>query len=217
MSFKTPFLVALAAVTLATGAVSPVAASTERELRFRVLLDDSLIGSQVFRVLDDGERESVSIEASMDVKILFVTAYSYRHRNQERWEGDCLETIESATDDNGEKHVVRGKPAADGFVVERIDGRESLPACVRSFSYWAPDRLRGGRLLNSQTGKLEAVELRELGEATIVDRGRQVRARHVALDGKDLHIELWYEVGSDDWLALESATSSGRVLRYVRE
>ncbi len=216
MSIHARIAAALLAALFATAA-APATASTERELRFRVLLDDSPIGSQVFRVRDDGERESVSIEASMDVKILFLTAYSYRHRNEELWAGDCLEAIDSSTDDNGEKLVVSGKPAADGFLVERTDGRENLPACVRSFSYWAPDRLRAGRLLNSQTGKLETIRLRELGEATIVDRGREVRARHVALDGEKLHIELWYEVGSQEWLALESPTNSGRVLRYVRE
>lgn len=213
---RTVATVAAGVLALAVAA-TPSTASTDRELRFRVLLDDSPIGTQVFRVRDDGQRERVSIEASMDVKILFVTAYSYRHRNEETWSGDCLEAIEATTDDNGDRLSVRGRADGQGFLVERTGGREVLPACVTSFAYWAPARLRVGRLLNSQTGELEAVEVRDLGEETVLDRGREVRARRIALDGKDLHIELWYEVGSGDWIALESPTSSGRRLKYVRE
>ena len=160
---------------------------------------------------------SVSIEATMDVKILFLTAYSYRHRNQETWNGDCLSSIDTTTDDNGEEFRVKGAVADDGFVVERTGGRETLPSCVVSYAYWAPDRLRAGRLLNSQTGKYEELALRELGEKTITSRGREVRARHILLDGPGRQIELWYETGSNDWIALESPTDSGRRLKYVRQ
>jgi hypothetical protein len=198
-------------------AAASAASAPEKEFRFQVLLDDSPIGTQVFRVREDGDRSTVTIEAAMDVKILFLTAYTYRHHNEESWNGDCLSSIEATTDDNGEKFRVKGSVAGDGFVVERTGGRETLPSCVVSYAYWAPERLRAGRLLNSQTGKYEQLELRELGEETVTSRGRVVRARHVVLDGAGRRLELWYEIGSNDWIALESPTDSGRLLKYVRQ
>ncbi|MFN2426663.1 MAG: DUF6134 family protein [Candidatus Binatia bacterium] len=209
------------AATIATALVlalwSPsVASAQDRELRFQVLLDGSPIGSQVFRISEEGARTTVSIEATMDVRILFITAYSYRHRNVETWNGDCLSSIDATTDDNGDAFRVKGAVAGDSFKVERTSGKEMLPACVVSYSYWAPDRLRAGRLLNSQTGKYEQLELRELGEASVSYRGQEVRARHIALVGEARYIELWYELGSQEWIALESVTEGGRRLRYVR-
>lgn len=191
-------------------------ADVPKEWRFRVLLDGSPIGSQSFRVTPEGEGSRVSIEAAFDVKFLFVTAYSYRHRNEEVWNGSCLASIESTTDDNGKKFKVSGTKAGESFRVVTDKGREELPPCVVSFSYWAPDRLGAARLLNSQTGEYEPVTLKDLGEETRPLRGQPVKARHLALQGPKLHIDLWY-TADNDWLALESTTTSGRRLRYDRE
>ena len=205
----------LAALFLLAGAAA--ASTTPDELRFDVRLDDAPIGSQVFRIQQGGDQTRVSIEASFDVKFLFVTAYTYRYRNEEVWKGDCLASMDSTTDDNGEPFRVRGTSEGEAFVVDAGKGRDTLPACTASFAYWRPDRLAAGRLLNSQTGEYEAVQLRELGVAKVAFRGRDVDARHVVLEGPRIRIELWYAVDGGDWLALESTTSSGRRLKYLRQ
>ena len=79
-----------------------------REWNFRVLLDDSEIGYHRFRLTDLGDRRQLMSEASFDVRFLFVTAYRYRHVNQEVWGGRCLERIETATDSNGKEVSVKG-------------------------------------------------------------------------------------------------------------
>lgn len=192
-------------------------AGTAGEWNFTVLLEGDPIGRQTFRVADEGPRRRVSIEASMDVKILFLTVYSYRHKNVEAWEDGCLASIESDTDDNGTRFKVRGKREGDAFAVDTGKAHVTLPACVRSFAYWDPEMLRHTSLLNSQTGEYEAVQLREVGEEVVVYRGGQQRARRVALEGPDLRIDLWYSSADKDWLALESKSKNGRIIRYVRQ
>lgn len=213
-----PAAVRIVAIVLSLLAPAAALADTpkEREWRFQVLLDGSPIGSQVFRETRDGQSSRVSIEASFDVKLLFFTAYSYRHRNEETWEGGCLKSMKSTTDDNGKAFRVDARPAGDGLVVETLEGREELPGCIDSFAYWNPAELRSPRLLNSQTGKWEEVTLRELGEETVPYKGQPTRARRVAIVGKDLDISLWY-AGDDDWIALESTLASGRKLYYARQ
>lgn len=212
-----PLALAASLVALLSLPSSATSSTSADELRFDVRLDDSPIGSQVFRIQKDGDRSRVSIEASFDVKFFFVTAYTYRHRNEEVWNGDCLASIESSTDDNGKPFRVRGANEDGAFVVETGKGRETLPSCVVSFSYWNPARLGAGRLLNSQTGEYEAVRLRELGTAKVPFRGRDVDARHVLLEGDKIRIELWYAVEGGEWVALESTTTSGRRLKYLRQ
>lgn len=212
LSFAAALAAALSFLPLPTAAAAPA-----RELRFDVRLDDSPIGSQVFRIEDNGQRSRVSIEAALDVKFFFVTAYTYRHRNVEEWDGSCLASIESTTDDNGKPFRVRGASESGAFVVETTKGRETLPSCVVSFPYWNPALLGAGRLLNSQTGDYESVSLRELGTAKVTYRGSQVDARHVLLEGDKIRIELWYALEGGEWLALESTTTSGRRLKYLRQ
>lgn len=192
-------------------------AGTTGEWNFMVLLEGDPIGRQTFRIDDEGPRRRVSIEASMEVKLLFLTVYSYRHKNVEVWEDGCLASIESDTDDNGARFRIRGKREGDALAVDTGKAYVALPGCVRSFAYWDPEMLRQTRLLNSQTGEYQAVQLREAGEEVIAYRGGQQRARRVALEGPELHIDLWYSSADKDWLALESKSKNGRIIRYVRQ
>jgi hypothetical protein len=203
---------ALGAVLLAAGAAS---ADVPREWRFDVFLDDRAIGEQSFRVTEEDGRTRVAIEADLEVKILFYTAYAYRHRNVEVWDGDCLHSIDSTTDDNGKPFRVRGLREGEAFVVNTASARESVLECVRAFAYWDRERLRGSRLLNSQTGEIEEVRIRSNGSETLRFRGQDVAAERIALEGPGLKIDLWYSTDGD-WLALESDSKGGRRLRYVR-
>jgi len=187
-----------------------------REWRFDVLLEDRPIGSQVFRLTENGSQARMDIEASFDVKILFYTAYTYRHRNEEVWQGDCLASIQSTTDDNGKPFRIRGERNGDGFVIERGTARETLPTCVRSFAYWNPDYLRSANLLNSQTGDYEPVTVIDVGDDVLEVHGMPTKARRVSLKGPKFDIALWYSP-ENDWLALESTSKGGRRLRYVRQ
>ena len=207
-----PLLLALTVLAVAGAAQ----AAEPREWRFKVFLEDKPIGEQVFRLSEDGGRSRLLTEARFDVKVLFFTAYTYRHRNEEIWKDGCLERIESTTDDNGKPFRVRGEVAADGFFVETAKSRVTLPPCVQSFAYWNVDYLHAPKLLNSQTGVYEDVSMRPLGEETLEVRGAPLRARRYVLEGSKLRIDLWYSL-DNEWLALESASKGGRTLRYVRE
>lgn len=202
----------LASTLLAATATAAVA--EEREWRFQVFLEDRPIGQHVFRLSGTRGRQRLVTEASFDVKFLFFTAYSYRHRNEEVWEDGCLKQLQSTTDDNGRLFRVNAVSRADGFVVETPQAKEELGECVRSFAYWNPDYLRAPRLLNSQTGDYEPVALRLIGEDTIAAGGAARPARRYALEGPGFRIDLWYSE-EDRWLGLESASKGGRKLRYV--
>lgn len=185
-----------------------------REWNFTVYLDDKHIGAHRFAVepLPDGGTELVT-EATFDVRILFVNAYRYRHRNTERWRGDCLAAIEAHTDDNGDETRVAGAMADDAFVVTTPAGEQRLPACVMTFAYWNPDVLGQAHLLNSQTGEFLPVTVESLGQEPVAVRGRDVPARRYAIDAGSFRIDLWYSA-QDEWLALETTTEGGRRLRY---
>lgn len=204
------------ALALVLGGAFGARASTPREWRFDVFLGKRPIGTQVVHVTDDGTRERVTTEATFDVNILFVNAYSYRHRNEEVWERGCLASIDSTTNDNGKPFRVKGTSGTDGFAIETQGARATLPACVRTFAYWNPDYLKAQRLLNAQTGEYEDVTLRPLGEEMLEVRGGRRPARRYALEGRQLRIDLWYSP-DDDWLALESSSKGGRTIRYVRQ
>jgi len=189
--------------------VASASAPAQRDYRFSVFLDDTKIGHHHFAIIRDGQRKLVRSEADFAVRILFVTAYSYAHSNEEHWVGSCLQRIRSTTDDNGERLAVTGELQGGTLRLARPGGNTTLDGCVRTFAYWDPQLLDTTRLLNAQTGEYIPVKVTDLGFEFM--QGRE--ARHVRIEGKMLAIDLWYS-RDDEWLALESTTENGARLRY---
>lgn len=211
----------LAALALAVlGAITPNGARAARadaeptqQWRFRVLLDGREVGRHDFVLRTEGSRKVLRSEAALKVKLLFVTAYEYRHEAVEVWDDRCLASIQSRTDDNGRTYEVRGASAGNQFLVESRGARRAGPSCVSSFAYWNPEFLERSSLLNSQTGELVAVEVQPLGGETFPVRGAATRAERYRLKAPGMAIDLWYAPGGS-WLGLESQLEGGRRLRY---
>ena len=180
---------------LATACAIEAHAST-RSWNFRVLLDGREVGWHSFTRAETQEGARVVSEARFDVRFLFLTAYRYEHRAEERWRGDCLVSIEARTDDNGARKDVNVRPSG----------------CLRSFSYWDPAILRAERLLNAQTGEVVPVTFTRIGDENVLVRGQDTRATRHRLSAPGLSIDLWY--AGRDWVALESSVEGGRSLRY---
>ena len=170
--------------------------AVSRSWNFRVLLDGREIGRHTFSREEAGDAARVVVEARFDVRFLFVTAYRYEHRAEERWRGGCLVSLEARTDDNGVRKDVRVQPRD----------------CTWSFAYWDPAILRADRLLNAQTGEVLPVRATALGVETIPVRGRETAATRHRLTAPGLSIDLWYD--GPEWVALESSVEGGRRLRY---
>ena len=179
---------------------------------FRVLLDGSEIGKHQFTVARSGDEREVRSEAQYDVRVVFVSVYRYLHEAVERWNGNCMQSLTSRTETNGERNVVNAAVRGDRLQVERPEGRDEHEGCVMSFAYWNPQILKAQRLLNSQTGEFLAVKITAEGEETIEVRGKPLTAQRHRISGPGLQIDLWYAGGQ--WIALEAPAQGGRRLRY---
>lgn len=184
-----------------------------REFDFTVYLGNKEIGRQTFTLNEDGKETRVRIEAAFDVKLLFFTAYRYRHTNEETWVDGCLKGMSSATSDGGEEFFVSTEREGNLLRVTNREGTENFEGCIRSYVYWDLSLLKGSKLLNSQTGKMDRVSIEDLGQQTIDVRGvpTQTVCRRIVND--EFTIVLWYD--GDDWVALESTTAGGDRLYYA--
>lgn len=188
------------------------------EMKFKVLLDDKEIGYHSFKILDEGDTTTISINAEFDVKVLFINAYSYRHENTETWQSGCLRAIESSTNSNGKRFQVSGESVNGAFELATLGTSQSLKQdCVMTFAYWDQSFLSQSRLLNAQTGDYIEVQTRPLGKRSFDVDGSAVAADGFGIlsdDGK-LNIKVWYLEKNKRWIALESHIDNNKILRYV--
>lgn len=186
----------------------------EDQWQFEVSLDGKKIGYHDFVLSTEGDNQLVQMEAKFNVKLLFVNVFSYFHENEEMWQGDCLASINAETVANGDDYVVRGKAMAEEFQLQSAASEDELPSCIMTFAYWNPEFLKAEKLLNSQTGAYEDVDIRREGEEELLVNGQEVPAIKYSVEGPAAPITLWYAAADHRWLALESVVRGGRVLRY---
>jgi hypothetical protein len=184
--------------------------------KFRVYLDDKEIGYHHFYLAEIGQTRQLKSVASFEYSLMFVRLFHYEHENNEIWNGDCLQSIDSQTDSNGQPFRVNGRRAAGEFRVSANGGEESLPECVMSFAYWNPSFLQQSSLLNSQDGEFLEVEVSEPVFEQLEIGGEQLPSWRYHLAAGSLKLDLWYST-DNHWLALESEVRGGRTLRYVRD
>jgi hypothetical protein len=191
----------------------PTSQSNANEWNFNVFLDGKKVGTHLFEVVDADEQRLVQSIADFKVKILFFSAYSYQHTNMERWSDNCLLAFDAKTKVNGKRTEVSGETADAGFMVERSDTQELLPACVMTFAYWNPEFLKQERLLNPQTGEFLDVEVKLMGSDEFEVHGEQVTAQRYKITAKEIDLLVWYS-SDNEWLGLESIAKTGHVIRY---
>lgn len=222
-SLRVPYLILLAAISvLSTG----VAISEDRKQslvdtriwKFNAYLGEDLIGYHNFEVKTDSDEITVFTEADFDIRFLFLSVYTYKHKNNELWKGNCLVKLTSTTDDNGEEEFVRLAESDDVTRIETHLGKMTSDGCVRSFAYWNPELIKNQVLLNSQTGELIETSFQLIGNESISISGKRVLATKYLLSGKDasgnaIEIDLWYTM-NNEWVKLRSKLENGSYLSY---
>ena len=100
---------------------------------FDAVLNDKVIGQHTFIYEDE---KTVS-DANFKFEYLFMD-FIYQHKSSETWQGNCLKTISSKTDDDGDLYEVRGNIEANQFLVTTNNETTELPLCVMTFAYGNP-------------------------------------------------------------------------------
>lgn len=201
------------AILLAMTTAMSASADNEKQWEFKVYLDDKHIGEHSFLVREQDNVQTIRSTASFDVKVLFITAFSYQHENTETWQNGCLSQIDASTVINGKLSSVEGRREKGAFSMQTDDSATLLDECVSTFAYWDKGFLGKTKLLNSQTGKLEPVMVSELGAESYTFNGDAIESTRYEIVVDENPISLWY-AQDGRWLGLETLAKGGRVLRY---
>jgi len=175
----------------AWGATAP----STGDITFDIRRDGTSIGGHRVAFRRAGERLEVDIDIDIAVSLAFIPLFAYRHRNREIWRDGQLLALDSETDDDGERYTVSARAEGGVLRVTGSGGDFEAPADILPTSYWNPRTVEQTRLLDSQHGRLLAVQSRLLGEERL-DGGDA--ARRYRLSG-DLDLDLWYSAAGE-WL-----------------
>jgi len=170
--------------------MAPAAAEPVVDLAFDVLRKDKPMGRHTISVRREGADIIADIAIDLRIRFAFVTVFEYTHRNREVWRDNRLVSIETTTNNDGERFRIAGRAEAAGFRVTTGDGvARVFAADVLPTSYWHPRTPQATQLLNTQTGELAEVSITPLPAGGADGGGRQY-----VVSG-DLDLNLWYADG----------------------
>ena len=198
----------LAVVLLAT-ALAAHAADGTRVYAFKAFLDDRPIGGHRFTVVTEGSDRQVTSEADFAVKFIGITAYRYHHHAQEQWSGDCLASLVSSTDDDGKPAGVRLVKNGDVDEITTSAGKKTESGCLMSYAYWNPAMREQKRLVNPQTGKVDAVTVARVADGHVMVDGKDVAATDWRITGGESPVDVWIS-DQGDWVGLDSMVGNGK-------
>ena len=174
---------------------------------FDAVLNDKVIGQHTF-IYED---ENTVSEANFKFEYLFMD-FIYQHKSSETWQGNCLKTISSKTDDDGDFYDVSGYMEDNQFMVTTNNKTSELPFCVMTFAYGNPKILDQKKLMNSQNGEYLDVDIQFLREENHMVKGKDVLTDLWQIEAKgddgDLLVHLWYDKNMN-WVSLKSQTPIG--------
>ena len=178
-----------------------------QEWNFDAVLNDKVIGQHTFIY----ENEKTISNANFKFEYLFMD-FIYQHKSTETWQGGCLKTISSKTDDDGDLYEVSGHGGTDRFLVTTNNKITELPLCVMTFAYGNPKILEQKKLMNSQNGEYLDVDIQFLRQENHIVKGENILTDlwqiEANSDDGDLLIHLWYDKNMN-WVSLKSQTPIG--------
>lgn len=204
----------LVTLFLLMGLVSPALAQPEtpestREVSFNVFLDNNPVGTHVFTIQHQDKQILVDSNMQLEGKFWGLLPFKYTHQSTEKWQNDCLVSLQSQTLKRGKMINVLAHSDEAGLSIVRDDKAEVVAGCVKSFAYWDNTKLRGDQLLNTENGVLVKVEIAQTYQQK---DGRT----SLLIQSPEANINLEYSA-SGEWLSLKSKLEVGGLLHYIRQ
>lgn len=178
-------------------AAAPASAAEEARRRFRIIRDGSDIGEHLTIVRRAGDEVQVEVAVDIRVKLLGITAYRYEMESKEVWKAGRLVSLDSRTDDDGDKETARVRAEGDRLISEGTWNGEA-PGRSATTTYWAPEFRGRPTWISTQTGKPLGVTVARAGTESIPGLSGSLDCTRWKAAG-DLELELYYDA-RDEWM-----------------
>lgn len=197
---------ALGTATLLLPLPARAALPADGRLAFQVIRNGDVIGSHVLAFARQGEGLTVTITVRIAVKFGPITVFRYEMDGRERWQGDGFVSIETETNDDGDKFHLRARRGEGGVRIEGKGTAHAMPAEALPLTHWNM-RQMSAPLFNPQDGK--AMEL------TVTPGTAEAGQKRFLLRGEAEIDDVYAADGS--WFALSSKAKDGSTITYRRQ
>jgi len=191
------------------------ATATEPTLSFRVLRNDSQIGTHVLTFATTDGLRTIRVATDIRVGLGPVTFYRYTHRAEERWRDGLFVGLDAETNDDGTIGRTMIRREGTSLIAE---GREAPayqpPPEALPMTHWNRKAL-DGPLISTQSGRLLRPVVTRLGPSSVATAKGDITADRFSLRG-DPDLDTWYDQAGT-WAGMQLTARDGSTIRYQRD
>lgn len=200
------------ASTPALAASDPISLYGSDRLSYRIERDGTPVGRHVIRFTPGPDGLRVIAETEIAVRLLFFTAYRFTYRSDSLWRDGAMIALTARVDDDGTRRSVMARREGASLV---LDSGVRAAARTKPTDHWHPGVLGDDSVLNTLTGRVNAVTIRNSGQAMVPAGTAKVPATRWRYDGK-LSLDSWYDADGR-WLGMRFDGRDGSTIRYICE
>ena len=149
----------------------------DKEVTFDVVRKKKIIGNLNTKFIESEKDLILHSVLNIDVKILFIPAYSFFQETKETWiDGEFVE-INGFTDFEDEReYKILGKDSDDFFIASGMDGELKLDKNIVPLNYWNISMLNEKEVFDTQKGIVRKIKVKQLEDEKIKINDKNILA-----------------------------------------
>ena len=149
----------------------------DKEVTFDVIRKKKIIGNLNTKFIESEKDLILHSVLNINVKILFIPAYSFFQETKETWiDGEFVE-INGFTDfEDDREYKILGKDSDDFFIASGMDGELKLNKNIVPLNYWNIAMLNEKEVFDTQKGIVRKIKVKQLEDEKIKINDKNILA-----------------------------------------
>lgn len=183
------------------------------QLRFDIYRKASKVGEHIVDFRREGAVTIVRSQSTIEIKLLFLTAYYFRYESVARWRGDQMQQINVRVDDNGSELTFDSVYIPTKGYRTRVGKAQTITSApLFPTNHWHIAALRQSRLLNTLTGEVAAVRISPVTTTQLKTPAGPIEAGRYDISG-GVETSLWYD-RQGRWVGMRFIGRDGTPVEY---
>ena len=176
------------------------------EAKFDIVRKNKVIGTHEIFFLESNGDLIIETNIDVEVKILFVSAYTFSHQSKEIWRDGNFIKINGYSDfEDDREYFIQGEVKDDFLYASGMDGKLELDKNILPSNFWNIDVLKQKEIFDTQKGVVRTIDVENLGYEEIKVNKENIKCNKFTLNAssnpKDKspfpEYTLWYDENNE--------------------
>jgi hypothetical protein len=192
------------------------------EVKFDVMRKNKVIGSHEITFAENNDVLLVETNIDIEVKVLFISAYTFSHQSTETWiNGNFTKIVAHSDFEDEREYFIKGQDNNDSFLASGMDGKLELDKNILPSNFWNIDVLKQKEIFDTQKGVVRTIEVEDLGYEIIKVNKKNIKCNKFTFNassnpkdkGPFPEYTLWYD--ENDELMKFQFKDEGRAKKII--